>query len=232
MNNVNIIKLNNERIEHLKKYGIDVETIGEYKSKIKSNSKSEELSKELFLLIKSKDFNEKENIEKMTELIINGADVDYHDEAKGDFPLLICCKKGYVGTFILLLKFGADVNNKNNYGTTATMAAARHGYDELLKILIYKNADIDARCIDGDNALDSAKIHHELDCIRILKNASCITSSYECKIETTEEIITHEKALAKIEEAYTKLQNLMKKQNISDDSSKEETKSFGFKRIR
>ena len=214
MKNINIIELSNKREEHLKKYRIDDESIKECKEKIRPKGNIEELSKELHLLISSKNFNEEESFERMTELIIKGANVDYKDEKKGDFPLLICCRKGYKGTFILLIRFGANINNKNNYGTTATMAAARHGYDELLKLLIEKGADIDERCIDSDNALDSAKIHNELDCVKLLEESSCITSSYDYQIETLEEKTTHAKVMSIIDKALIDLDKVVDKYQL------------------
>lgn len=211
MKSINLIDLETKRKEHLKKFGIDDETIKEYKSKIKQKGNRDELSKELYDLISSKNFNEKESVEKITELIITGADVDYHEEKKGNFPLLICCRKGYEVLFTMLIRFGADVNNKNNYGTTALMAASIHGYYSLVDLLIEKGADIDARCIDGDNSLDSAKRHNELDCIRSLKKASCNLLPYDYNIKSKKVKTTHELAMNEIENANIELEKIYKK---------------------
>ncbi len=209
MINVDIINLDKKREENLKKYGIDKKTIEKYKAKIKDKGNKIELSKELYTLISSKSFNDTNNINEVTSLILRGADLNYHNEKKGDFPLLICCRKGYFNTFILLVKFGADINNKNNYGTTATMASARHGYEEMLKLLIQMGANIDARCIDKDNALDSAIKHNEENCIKLLKDASCITALYECELEQK---ITYKNVVDQLDKASKELELILKKQ--------------------
>ena len=71
----------------------------------------------------------------------------------------------------LLLRAGASVNQTNSYKTTALMAAARHGHDELVEILILLGADVNAICLDGDTALISAIRHSKKECIDILVNA-------------------------------------------------------------
>ena len=51
------------------------------------------------------------------------------------------------------------------------MAAARHGHKELLELLILLGADVNAKCLDGDNALMSAKRHGQQECFDILVRA-------------------------------------------------------------
>ena len=51
------------------------------------------------------------------------------------------------------------------------MASARHGNKEMLEILILMKADINAKSKDGDNALISARNHHQVDCFYMLVKA-------------------------------------------------------------
>lgn len=173
MNDVSLIELENARKELLEKYSLDIESISTFKSKIKSISKEEadNLGKELFEIISKRDF--KDDFEQVIELIINGANLEYKDDKKGNFSLLVCARKNYLQTFIVLIKAGANINQVNDYLTTATMASARHGNKEILEILILLKADINARCLDGDNALMSAKRHNQVECFDMLVDASC-----------------------------------------------------------
>lgn len=173
MNNVDLLLLEQHNIDKLKSYGLDPESIKEFKSKIKVVSEEEKttLGKELFDLVNSKNYKDETDYEKVLELIFKGADIEYKNYEKGDFALLRCARKNYLRTFITLVKSGANINQKNNYLTTATMASARHGNKEILEILILMNADINAKSKDGDNALISARNHHQVDCFYMLVNA-------------------------------------------------------------
>lgn len=170
MNNTSVIELEKTRELKKKQHGIDSEYITEFKRKIKvvSAEESKRLGKEMFELIAKKGFND--NYEKVLEYIYAGADVEYKNDTKGDFALLVCARKGYFQTFLALLKAGANVNQTNNFLTTATMAAARHGFKDMLELLILMGADINAICKDGDTALISAKRHNQVECFDLLVN--------------------------------------------------------------
>ena len=182
MNDVDLNLLEQQKIDKLKEYGLDIDSINNFKAKIKKVSVEEEVSlgKELLNLISSKNYDDDKDLDKVVELIYKGALIEYKDE-KGDFPLLRCARKNYLKTFIVLVKAGANVNQKNNYLTTATMASARHGNKEILDILILMKADINAKCKDGDNALISARKHEKLDCffMLVLANANLPVESYD-----------------------------------------------------
>lgn len=190
MNNVKLLSLQQEREEKLKKYGIDQEKIEEFKSKIKkvSTEEKEKLGKELFELISKKGYNDKTEFEKVIELIYKGADIEYKDEKKGNFALLVCSRKNYVKTFIVLLKAGANINQVNNFLTTATMGSARHGNKEILEMLILMKADINARCLDGDNAIMSAKMHNQVECFNMLVKASAFLNNRNLANQTLSDL--------------------------------------------
>lgn len=173
MNSVDLLLLEQQRIDKLKQCELDQESIKAFTGKIKVVSEEEKiaLGKELFDLVTSKGYKDETDYEKVIELIYKGADTEYKNDTKGDFPLLRCARKNYLKTFIVLVKSGANINQKNNYLTTATMASARHGNKEILEILILMKADINAKCKDGDNALISARKHTQVDCFNMLINA-------------------------------------------------------------
>lgn len=173
MNNVDILKIEIERKQVLEKYGLDEDSIKTFREKISNvaEEESQSLGQELFELISKKGYNEENELDKVIELIYKGANIEYKNEKKGDYSLLICSRKNYLKTFIVLLKAGANVNQLNNYLTTSTMAAARHGNKEILELLILMKADVNAKCLDGDNALMSAKRHDQQDCFDILIKA-------------------------------------------------------------
>lgn len=173
MNNVDILVLEQQKADKLRSYGLDSKSIDEFKNKIKKVSlkERETLGKELFDLINDRKYQDETDFEKVIELIYKGADVEFKNESKGDYALLRCARKNYLKTFIVLLKAGANINQTNNYLTTATMASARHGNKEILEILILMKADINAKSKDGDNALISARNHYQVDCFYMLVNA-------------------------------------------------------------
>lgn len=168
MNNVDIKVLADEDFEKKKSYGLDEEGIANFRSKIKKVSEEEKsrLGKELLELIAKKGFSD--DVDKAIELIQKGADIEYKNDTKGDFSLLVCARKGYFKTFLALLKAGANIDQTNNYLTTVTMAAARHGRKDMLELLIILGANINAHCKDGDDALISAKRHDQVDCFNML----------------------------------------------------------------
>lgn len=177
MNNTSLVFLENQKKKFLQTHELDSESVKKFQEKIKQVSEEESniLGKELFSLVSKKGYND--DYEKALKLIYDGANIEYKDEKKGDFVLLICVRKNYFKTFISLLKAGANINQVNNYLTSTTMASARHGNKEMLEILIIMGADINARCLDGDNAIMSAKRHNRVECFDLLVNASAILTN-------------------------------------------------------
>ncbi len=176
MNNASLILLENAKLKKLEEYKLDERSISEFKDKIKEvdDETKNNLGKELFELISSKKKSSEvtdDFTNKVIELIVNGADIEYKDNKKGDFSLLLCARKGFLEIAYLLLRAGANIDQVNNYLTTSTMAAARHGHKELLELLVLLGADVNAKCFDGDNALMSAKRHGQQECFDVLIHA-------------------------------------------------------------
>lgn len=168
MNDISLLELEKERLKDLKQFLVLELDIAIHVDEV-SKEKSDELGKQLFEMISKRGYDD--NFEKALELINKGANIEYKNEKKGDFALLVCARKGYFKTFVTLIKAGANINQVNNYLTTATMACARHGREKMLKILIAMGADINAKCLDGDTALMSAKRHNQTECFQMLVDA-------------------------------------------------------------
>lgn len=168
MNDVDIIRLDELKERQLETNKLGKEEREEFQKHITELSEEEadianKLGKQLYdLVVISKESDE--DIEKIVELIYNGANLEYKESKKGDFALLVCARKDKRAIAYTLLRAGADVNQKNDYMTTATMAAARHGNEQILEMLILLGADVNARCLDGDTAIMSAKIHNQQEC--------------------------------------------------------------------
>lgn len=192
MNNTSLAMLENHRIEFLKKYELDPESIKKFKEKIQKVSEEEsiELGKKLFELISKKEFND--DYEKALELIYKGANVEYKSQKKGNFSLLICARKNYLKTFLALVKAGANINQVNKYLTPSVMSSARHGNKEILEILIIMGADINLRCLDGDNAIMSAKRHDRVECFDLLVKASSYLTNRNLANQTLMDIPSKE----------------------------------------
>lgn len=177
MNNSSLFELEQERLEQLKKYQIDEASILEFRSKIQvvSGEESNKLGKELFDLVMKKNFND--NYDKVLDLVRRGANIEFVGGSKGNTALMLCARKNYLKTFLVLVRAGVNINHKNNYLSTATMTSARHGNKEILSILILMRADINARCLDGDSAIMSAKRHDQKECFMMLYNANAILNN-------------------------------------------------------
>ena len=71
MNNADIIKIEIERKQVLEKYGLDENSIKNFRTKISKVSEEESnvLGQELFELISKKDYSEDKELDKVVELI-------------------------------------------------------------------------------------------------------------------------------------------------------------------
>lgn len=169
---INLKELEDMNLEKLKNYYIDDASIAKFKSNIRQVSKEEADSqgKELVELLSSKSYRDLEDRDKVLNLIINGANIEYKTEKKGIFPLLVCARKNYFCTCLLLIRAGANINQVNNYLTTAAMACSKYGNLEILNVLLLLNANINMRYLDGESAIMSAKRHGNKDVFNLLVN--------------------------------------------------------------
>ena len=100
--------------------------------------------------------NKLENKKKLGEQLINVilSDKD-SDEAK--------LKKAKY-----LLRLGADVHQKDEYGSTALIWAAFHGKMDVVKVLLAHGADVNAQETDGWTALMWAAYYKRKDIVQML----------------------------------------------------------------
>ena len=71
----------------------------------------------------------------------------------------------------LLSSPGADVNARNERGSTPLLEAARYGHDDICRVLIASGADLKAKDNDGKTALMLAIQGNHDDVVRVLKEA-------------------------------------------------------------
>ncbi|CAD0100683.1 unnamed protein product [Aureobasidium mustum] len=88
-----------------------------------------------------------------------------------DTALIIAAEYGRLPTVQALLKCGADVDTIGGYGHTALLSAAmsREGqFQEVIKLLLRAEANVDAQDFDGKTALHTAAQAGDLDLVRLL----------------------------------------------------------------
>ena len=114
---------------------------------------------------------ERGDINVVTFLIENGADVNVTD-ANGNTPLIfIINKTGNFGITRRLLEKGAAVNLQNRSGETALMYAAWRGYASIVRLLLENRADVTLKNRQGSTALTLAESKGHLEIVRMLKAA-------------------------------------------------------------
>lgn len=84
------------------------------------------------------------DIEKVKQLIEQGADVDAKNEY-GWTALMAAAWWGNTEIVKLLIQAGADVNAENIDGGTALIRAAGRGYTDVAELLIQTDADVNAK---------------------------------------------------------------------------------------
>ncbi len=80
----------------------------------------------------------------------------------------------YVKVVNLLVE-GVEVNQRDQYGQTALMLAARHGWAEVVRLLLEYNADLDITAKYGLSALMLAVVNHHSDVAKELIDAGANT---------------------------------------------------------
>lgn len=70
-----------------------------------------------------------------------------------------------------LLAEGAEINQRDQYGQTALMLAARHGRAEVVRLLLEYDADLDVIAKHGLSALMLAVVNRHLDVAKQLIDA-------------------------------------------------------------
>ena len=94
------------------------------------------------------------DIKKISGIIAIGFDINYRNH-KGETPLLIASKNTYVKpeTYITLLRQGAHLEIKDNFGVTPLMAAIGNNNIDAATILVEDGANVDAEDNYSNNIL-------------------------------------------------------------------------------
>jgi ankyrin repeat protein len=90
----------------------------------------------------------------------------------GQSPLMIAARNGEVKLTRALIAFGADVNLRNDDGTTALMLAARHGHTEVADLLLKSGADAELRNNRGYTSADLARMFKHDETLNILRQTN------------------------------------------------------------
>lgn len=103
--------------------------------------------------------------------LAKGADVNAKNLA-GMTALGCAAKKGHLSAVEALLEAGADINTHYDpYGASALITAAYFNRPEVLKLLISKGADVNAKNNWGDTALSFSKQLRYSEIQKILEEA-------------------------------------------------------------
>ena len=109
------------------------------------------------------------NMETAKLLITNGADVN---SLMQDGVSLIgyAIAQNNMDLLQILIENGANINNTNgdSWADTPLMTASRLGLDNVVRILLSRNADINAVDMNGNTALHTAALNSQLSVIKLL----------------------------------------------------------------
>lgn len=200
--------------EYLKQYGLDDESVKEFRSKIKKVSQEEadrlgniilRATKCHLIPTKERDYALYSN---MFYRVMEGANVNYRD-LTGDSIMGKLIRYSLFYSTILLLKAGANINTLLEFCNTPLMLAIQYNNIELVKILLLLGADIIYKSKNGFeyDALNCAVANDNKECIKILEDAmqgkNIITeddikhAKKELSLEGPEENIINDKTASK-----------------------------------
>ncbi len=94
------------------------------------------------------------NLEVIRQHIKSGANLNEKDQVGGSSPLIIAATFGRTEVAKALIEAGADIDQKNNDGSTALHTAALFCHTEIVKALLDKGADKSVRNNAGTTALE------------------------------------------------------------------------------
>lgn len=102
--------------------------------------------------------SEQPNLEKIEQLLKNGADVNNTINNQGNTPLhLICLNSNSLPAIQLLIKYKANVGIKNNKQSTPLFYASYRTCDpDVIKCLVTNGANVDEKNGDGNTPLNNA----------------------------------------------------------------------------
>ena len=108
------------------------------------------------------------NINKVKELLLNGADVNFKDE-DGNTSLIIASRYGFSEIIKVLILNNADINLRNNNGNSSLNIASLYCHYDIVKVLLLNGADVNIKNNDGYTSLMSLIITSYKDISEIVK---------------------------------------------------------------
>lgn len=105
----------------------------------------------------------------MVRLLLNHhADVDWRSSPNGQFPLLRAAALGYSSIADILLENGAYIDERDRWGTTALVAAAKYNHVDIVRDLLDRGADKNATDVEGHTALWEAEQYKATPAAQVL----------------------------------------------------------------
>ena len=108
-------------------------------------------------------------------LLVRGAQTDIISCGRGLFgafctktALLVACERNDVHITDLLLRYGANPDQKNEIGKTPLHAVSQDGYTEIVKLLLKKGAKTDICSKDGSSVLHKACEYNRIEIASLL----------------------------------------------------------------
>jgi len=150
------------------------------RSIIRSGNKAYRLEFEMILAVRTN------NINKVNNLIEQGADINFHDSRmEGVTALHEASRKGNVEILNFLLQNGADIHSMNHNGFTPLHIAAYCGENMTVSTLIKNGADVNAKAKENLTPLHTAAVRGNIDTVELLINNGADPLAYSSKDNAT-----------------------------------------------
>jgi len=144
------------RREHLREYVNNMKTTGKYTVNTFSGP---------FDRAPLMDATYFDDIAFIKTLISKGSNVNLKEKHGGFTPLMVAATRCRASTVEFLIKHGANVNVRNNFGWTALMMASDDGRKEIMELFISSGADMNVRSKKrGETALIRAAFNALIFC--------------------------------------------------------------------
>ena len=104
-------------------------------------------------------------------LVSAGADVNKVSVAGRWLPLKVAITRGWVDSSLLLINLGSNVLGEDDKGFTLLHEAVNLGLYDVIKALIGKGADVNARAKNGSTPIDWAVMRNDKKTIKFLIEA-------------------------------------------------------------